>query len=40
MYEVKTDLVEYETDTLENSINFTREDDDIFLGLKLVLMKH
>ena len=34
MYKVKTDLVEYETDTLENSINFTREDDDIFLGFK------
>ena len=34
LYKVKTDLVEYETDTLENSINFTREDDDAFLGFK------
>ena len=30
LYKVKTDLVEYETDTLENSLDFSREDDDIF----------
>ncbi len=34
LYKVKTDLVEYETDTLENSLNFTHENEDLFLGFK------
>jgi LPS-assembly protein len=33
LYKIKSDLVEYDTDTLENSLNFVHTTDDIFLGL-------
>ena len=32
LYKIKTDLVDYNTDTLKNSIEFTREDEDSFIG--------
>ena len=32
LYKIKTDLVDYNTDTLKNSIEFTREDEDSFFG--------
>ena len=34
LYKIKTDLVEYETDSLENSLNFSHEDEDLFFGFK------
>ncbi len=34
LYKIKSNLVEYEQDTLENSITFNREDNDSFLGFK------
>ncbi|MDC0619356.1 hypothetical protein OAO89_03470 [Pelagibacteraceae bacterium] len=33
LHKIKSNLVDYNTNTLENSINFTHEDDDIFFGL-------
>ena len=33
LYKIKSNLVSYETDTLESSINFTHENEDIFFGL-------
>ena len=33
LYKIKSNLVDYNNDTLENSLNFTHEDDDIFFGL-------
>ena len=35
LYKIDSDLVNYETDYLENSVNFTREDEDSFLGLQI-----
>ncbi len=35
LYKVKTDLVENETDSLENTLNFSHENEDLFLGLKV-----
>ena len=35
LYKVKTDLVEYETDSLENSLNFSHEDEDLFFGFQV-----
>ena len=32
LYKIKSNLVDYNKDTLENSINFTHENDDIFFG--------
>ena len=34
LYKVKTDLVEHETDTLENSLDFSHEGDDLFFCFK------
>ncbi len=34
LYKVKTDLVEYETDSLENTLDFSHENEDLFIGLK------
>ena len=34
LYKIKSNLVDFNTDTLENSLNITHEIDDIFLGLK------
>ena len=33
LYEIESDLVDYKKDTLENSIDFTHEDEDTFFGL-------
>jgi LPS-assembly protein len=34
LYKIKSNLVEYETNTLENTFNFTHENDNLFLGFK------
>ncbi len=34
LYKIKSNLVEYENDTLENSFTFNREDENSFLGLQ------
>ena len=34
LYKIKSSLIEYEKDTLENSLIFTREDKKTFIGLK------
>ena len=34
LYKIKSNLVEYEKDTLENSFNFNRENENSFLGFK------
>tara|TARA_S200000501_G_scaffold362368_1_gene391765 strand:+ start:503 stop:2812 length:2310 start_codon:yes stop_codon:yes gene_type:complete len=34
LYKIKSALVDYNTDTLENSIDFSHENDDLFLGIK------
>ncbi len=33
LYRIKSNLVDYNQDTIENSINFTHENEDFFLGL-------
>ena len=33
LYKIKNNLVEYETDSMENSLNFTHENQDFFIGL-------
>ena len=33
LYKIKSNLASYETDTLESSINYTHQNDDIFFGL-------
>ncbi len=33
LYKIKSNLVDYNSDTLESSFNFTHEKDDLFLGL-------
>ncbi len=33
LYKIKSDLIDYHTSTLENSLSFTTETDDLFLGL-------
>ena len=33
LYKIKSNLVDYNSDTLENSIDFTHEKDDLFFGL-------
>ena len=32
LYRIESDLVDYNTDTLKNSFNFSHEDDNLFLG--------
>ena len=39
-YKIKSNLVNYEQDTLTSSLNFTHEDEDLFLESMLVCMKH
>ncbi len=34
LYKIKNNLVNYEDDRLENSLNFSHENEDLFLGLK------
>ena len=33
LYKLKSELVDYNTDTLENSLNFTHENENLFLGV-------
>ncbi len=33
LYKIKSNLVDYSRDTLENSLDFTHSDDDVFFGL-------
>ena len=39
LYKIKSNLVNYNNDVLENSMNFTYQKDDIFLDLKQVSLK-
>ena len=34
LYKIKTNLINYESDVLENSLNFSHENEDLFIGLK------
>ncbi len=34
LYKINDDLVNYENDTIENSLSFAHEDEDLFLGIK------
>ena len=34
LYKIESDLVDYETNTLENSLSFVHENEDLFFGLK------
>ncbi len=34
LYKIKNDLVDYQNDRLENSLNFSHENEDLFFGLK------
>ncbi len=34
LYKIDTNLADYQIDTLENSLNYTHQDDDFFLGFK------
>ncbi len=34
LYRINSDTIDYETDTLENTVDFTHYKDDLFLGLK------
>ena len=39
LYKIKNNLVNYENDILENSINFSHENENLFLVLRQVLLK-
>ena len=32
LYKIKSNLVDFNTDTLESSLNYTHQDEDMFLG--------
>ena len=34
LYKINTDIVDYETDTLENSLDFSHENEDLFFGFR------
>ena len=34
LYRINTDIVDYETDSLENTLDFSHENEDLFFGLK------
>ena len=34
LYKINDDLINYENDTIENSLSFAHEDEDLFLGIK------
>jgi len=34
LYKINTDIVDYETDTLENTLDFSHENEDLFFGFK------
>ena len=33
LYKIKSDLVDYDTNTLKNSVSFSHEDSDLFFGV-------
>ena len=37
LYKIKSDLVDYEKDYLENSLSFTHQKDDLFLGINSIM---
>ena len=39
LYKINTNLVDYNADTLENTIDFTHSDDDMFLGINATAFK-
>ncbi len=39
LYKIDTNLAGYETDTLENSLDFTHENQDLFLGFKASVLE-
>ncbi len=39
LYKIKSDIVDYETNTLENTLNFSRQEDDLFFGFKASVFK-
>ena len=39
LYKIKSNLVDFNTDTLENSIDFTHNNEDLFLGSMLLPLK-
>ncbi len=39
LYKIKTDIVDYETNTLENTLNFSHQNDDLFFGIKASAFK-
>ena len=39
LYKINTNLVDYNADTLENTIDFTHSDDDMFLGINATTFK-
>ena len=40
LYRVDSNLVDYNTDTLKNTLEFTSENEDMFLDLMRVYTKH
>ncbi len=39
LYKIKRDLIDYEKEVLENSLSFSHENDDLFVGLKASLFE-
>ncbi len=39
LYKISSNLIDYEKDTLENSLNFNRENDDMYFGFKASMYK-
>ena len=37
LYKIDTNIIDHEVDTLESSLSFTREDDDLFFGLNATI---
>ena len=37
LYKIKSNLVDYNIDTLESSINFSHQNDDMFLGIDAIV---
>ena len=40
LYKIKSNLIDYNNETLETSINFTHSNDDLFLDLMPTFMRH
>ena len=37
LYKIDTNIIDHEVDTLESSLSFTRQDDDLFFGLNATI---